>query len=1271
MKHNNFTRLCASWVFLLVLSLPVSLFSQCECDSPDPSNPDPLHAQSDCMVLIDDSVLDDLTPCTGPYTFQVFDQFGNLIASGTPDVMVDLSSYVGQNITVKVMENGSVEMCTNYYRVIDETAPMITCPSDTIFCTEYPAMIKPVIASDNCDGGVSINVPSEIRDGFGAPCQPGEFYGKITWSFTATDDSGNTASCDQEIFVLKSDTTDVEFPKDTVLQCTQSADVSITGVPTINGRPIVNNGVCNIELFAPVDDTTSLCGGGMLIRRTWSILNACTSTNVDSVQLIRMVDTVPPVVTCQTNIVFPTDTSECAADIVLPTPTVTDNCSLFKIEANIPGQSGNGLAFDNVPEGQYVMNYVVTDSCGNVSLCEATLTIEDDETPTAVCDGIKVVSLSSNGEAILEAEAFDDGSTDNCIPFVLLDFEVNRDGGAFGPTVTFTCADVGPDTIMVQTKVIDSTNPSSFNICMTRVLVNDKLAPALTCPLPTTIDCEADYSDLSVFGTAFIMDGCDFTTVIDSVFNISQCGTGTITRTWTVTDASDNESTCMQTITVENQTPFDGTSIVFPADYFDTSNNCTLPSDLEPSDLPAGFDQPVVPAQACAMIAMSYSDMVFEIDFPACYKIVRTWKVMDWCQYDPSTPGVGLWQEQQVIAVMHTLPPNITFCPPSDTFALDATCTFGNVQILSATALADCTNEDLTITNDSPFAISNGANASGLYPEGVHTIKYTVTDGCGNKSYCSNTITVTDLKLPTPACKDGLIGELQFMENATPEIMAVVTADQLDYFSFDNCTAADDLVFTIRLVGNTDPPVPSLVFDCDGEGVHDVEVWVTDEAGNSDFCLTQVTIQDNMNLCNDDPVVVNNAMIGGGIATLMGEELPEVHVDINPASMSYMTDGAGNYEFEGLGVGSNYAVTPWKDDGPLNGVTTFDLVLISRHVLNIAPLDSPYKLIAADVNNSGSITTYDVVQLRKLILQVYYDFPDNDSWRFVKADYNFPDPQNPFSPAYPETANFVNLSNDVTDADFIAVKIGDVNGSASANFNGSNVDERSAGKMNILLEDREVAAGEEFTLPFRLDQDFNLLALQFTLEFETDLELQGIEKGTLSGVAGDRFDISRHSAGVLTGAWYHTSPVMATKDAALFSLRFKSKRAGRLSEMIAMTSRYTEALAYDDQEIPIHPNLAFSNPTNMQTSTAFQLLQNQPNPFKKVTNIGFTLPETSQAQLVIYDIAGNVLRTYDQVFEQGYNEVSIKRQELPTGGVLFYQLQTPTNTATKKMILLQ
>ncbi len=75
---------------------------------------------------------------------------------------------------------------------------------------------------------------------------------------------------------------------------------------------------------------------------------------------------------------------------------------------------------------------------------------------------------------------------------------------------------------------------------------------------------------------------------------------------------------------------------------------------------------------------------------------------------------------------------------------------------------------------------------------------------------------------------------------------------------------------------------------------------------------------------------------------------------------------------------------------PLEGVTSYDLVQISKHILSIEPFENPFQIIAADVNNSGSITTFDIVELRKLILGIYNKLPNNSYFRYV-PDYCFED----------------------------------------------------------------------------------------------------------------------------------------------------------------------------------------------------------------------------------------------------------------------------------------
>ena len=113
------------------------------------------------------------------------------------------------------------------------------------------------------------------------------------------------------------------------------------------------------------------------------------------------------------------------------------------------------------------------------------------------------------------------------------------------------------------------------------------------------------------------------------------------------------------------------------------------------------------------------------------------------------------------------------------------------------------------------------------------------------------------------------------------------------------------------------------------------------------------------------------AAIAGTITTEKGEMVERTTITLGDYEMAPEITGAtGNYQFDSIPMHGNYQVIPEKDINPLNGVSTFDLVLMSKHILGAQLLDSPYKMIAADVNRSGTITAFDMVQLRQLILNV-------------------------------------------------------------------------------------------------------------------------------------------------------------------------------------------------------------------------------------------------------------------------------------------------------------
>ncbi|MCF8245324.1 MAG: T9SS type A sorting domain-containing protein [Saprospiraceae bacterium] len=170
--------------------------------------------------------------------------------------------------------------------------------------------------------------------------------------------------------------------------------------------------------------------------------------------------------------------------------------------------------------------------------------------------------------------------------------------------------------------------------------------------------------------------------------------------------------------------------------------------------------------------------------------------------------------------------------------------------------------------------------------------------------------------------------------------------------------------------------------------------------------------------------------VSGTITRENGDPVGGVVLTTDAGGGNYaLTNSAGEYQFT-LPAGSSGSIVPYNNMDTWNGVSTFDNVLISKHIDGSALFASPYQIIAADADNSGDVTAADTALIRSLIIAAITEFPNNTSWRFVDASYAFPNPSDPFQGVFPESASINNLSGNVSGLDFVAIKVGDVNNSA-------------------------------------------------------------------------------------------------------------------------------------------------------------------------------------------------------------------------------------------------
>ncbi|NOT35809.1 MAG: T9SS type A sorting domain-containing protein [Saprospiraceae bacterium] len=603
----------------------------------------------------------------------------------------------------------------------------------------------------------------------------------------------------------------------------------------------------------------------------------------------------------------------------------------------------------------------------------------------------------------------------------------------------------------------------------------------LECPTSVTITCKDSYSDLDKWGKVWVWENYVKKQSLqpkEVLYNLNSCGIGKIIRKWEYEDKHWKWHTCTQEINIVSYgDPFSALDIIWPLNY--EINGCN-PS-VDPKSLPKTYNYPTFKSKACSQPMYSYQDMKFNVT-DGCMKVLRSWKVIDWCQYIPnSKSNIGLWTYTQVIkiSIKDTLAKIV--CPRDTTIMAFTECDSTFVKLDSAYGFSTCGNFS-KITNNSPFSINKGPNASGKYPLGTTSFYFYGEYGCGQQISCKVTINVVNKIGPTPYCLNGLIVALMPVDadkDGIPEDgMIEVWANDVDHGSFSKCGNKN-----LKLSFSSDVNNRSRVFTCADLGKNEVEMWVTDQFGNKSFCKTYIEVQNNNakipnckrdsftggnnsllhiagNIQAEDPSVMESAtltLIDMGSYTI--NERTEIAVIVTfdtiikpSGTILYIekrdtivkkiidsTQGKNlavlstalnsSYSFKNIPVNKNYKILPLSTTLGLQGINISDAIVLLRHTLGVQKITNPYKKIAADINNDGLITNsdfdllYAVLNGRKSISEI------PKLWRYLPQSYN--------ALLYPaglqEYNMYIPLQKEMNNEDFIAIKTGNL--SAENNFN--------------------------------------------------------------------------------------------------------------------------------------------------------------------------------------------------------------------------------------------
>jgi hypothetical protein len=240
----------------------------------------------------------------------------------------------------------------------DTTPPVITCPLDVTVEQETAdgtVVQLTATATDICD--VDVDITSDEL-----AIYP---LGTTTVTFTATDDSGNSASCTTTVTVV--DTTDpvITCPADEIVE-QETADGTVvpltaTATDICDADPTITSDELAIY---PLGTTT------VTFTATDDSGNSATCTTT-----VTVVDTTDPVITCPLDVTVEQETAD--GTVVQLIATATDICD---VDVDI---TSDELAI--YPLGITTVTFTATDDAGNSATCTTTVTVVDTTDPIPEC----------------------------------------------------------------------------------------------------------------------------------------------------------------------------------------------------------------------------------------------------------------------------------------------------------------------------------------------------------------------------------------------------------------------------------------------------------------------------------------------------------------------------------------------------------------------------------------------------------------------------------------------------------------------------------------------------------------------------------------------------------------------------------------------------------------------------------------------------------------------------------------------------------------------
>lgn len=387
---------------------------------------------------------------------------------------------------------------------------------------------------------------------------------------------------------------------------------------------------------------------------------------------------------------------------------------------------------------------------------------------------------------------------------------------------------------------------------------------------------------------------------------------------------------------------------------------------------------------------------------------------------------------------------------------------------------------------------------------------------------------------------------------------------------------------------------------------------------------------------------------------------------IKVGNQTFQTLYDGRYEFFNTLVEDPTLFYFKKEIAAQTGISTADLIRLQKHLAGEKPFDQGYQWIAADLDNSGTIT-YDDLEILK---QVINGETQAAGWRIVPAAYFKSLPK--YQVKLPNNTTIIKPER-VFEVDFVGVKLGDVNGSYTVDDNIGNGILPSAKTLTVNLLNSSLKAGQHYVVPFSTNDFAELVAYQLTLKIEnaqiTQLENTFKKQPGLSlkQLPGDLIVANwlYEDTGNRVAVNYKKEEESHQSETSILELEIIPEVDGLLSDFITLLNKPVGTEGYDKDGNVMTLQLLFRSAPAEEG--ALEVYQNRPNPFKELTTINYFLPKNGFAKLTLKDEEGKVIKVYNGSGEKGFNSFTIKGDEVPKG-LIYYKLETDFGVVSKKML---